>query len=92
MHDATRCAAALILGATMAAGAAAHEVLYLDAGRVYRGEVLDGRPHGEGRMIWPRGAVYIGTWVDGARHGAGIWRESEGVTYVGVNRPGNSGD
>ena len=88
MHDAARCAAALILGATMATGAAAHEVLYLDAGRVYRGEVLDGRPHGEGRMIRPSGAVHVGVWVDGARHGAGTWRENEGVTYVGEFRDG----
>ena len=48
------------------------EVLYLTEGRVYRGEVLDGRPHGEGTIVWPNGAVHTGTWVDGARHGEGV--------------------
>ena len=63
---------ALILAAAIAAGTAdSHEVLYLADGRIYRGEVVEGRPHGEGTMIWPSGAVYVGHWEHGARHGAG---------------------
>ena len=42
-----RPAAALILAAALVHGADAHEVLYLDGGQVYRGEVVDGRPHGD---------------------------------------------
>ena len=43
--------AALVLAAAIAVGTTqAHETLYLDDGRVYLGEVRDGRPHGEGRM------------------------------------------
>ena len=84
-----RCArVALILAAALAASTAdGHEVLYVDEGRVYRGGVLDGRPHGEGLMIWPSGAVHTGTWVDGARH-AGTFRTAEGVAYVGQFRDG----
>ena len=82
--------ATLVLAATLiaTATATAHEVLYLTEGRVYLGEILDGRPHGEGRMIWPSGAVHTGTWVDGTRHGAGTYRESGSVTYVGEFRDG----
>ena len=80
---------ALILAAAIAAGATqADEVLYLAEGRVYRGEVLDGRPHGDGRMIWPSGALYVGAWSHGARDGAETYREPEGVTYVGEYRDG----
>ena len=82
--------AALILIATLVATATAtaHEILYLTEGRVYLGEILDGRPHGEGRMIWPSDAVHTGTWVDGTRHGTGTYRESGGVTYIGEFRDG----
>ena len=92
-HDADgrrRCAReALILAAVVAARTAdAHDVLYLDEGRVYLGEVLEGRPHGEGRMVWPSDAVHTSTWGDGARHGAGTFREREGAAYVGEFRDG----
>ena len=71
---------ALILAATIVAAAApaAHEILYLSEGRVYRGDVVDARPHGEGTMIWPSGATYTGTWEHGARHGAGVERIPNG--------------
>ena len=68
-------------------GRCAH-LLYLDEGQVYLGEVLEGRPDGEGRMVWPSDAVHTGTWVDGARHGAGTFREREGAAYVGEFRDG----
>ena len=81
--------AALVLAAAIAVGTTqAHETLYLDDGRVYLGEVRDGRPHGEGRMLWPSGAAHVGTWVDGARHGPGTYRDTEGASYVGEFRDG----
>ena len=64
--------------------ASADEVLYLDDGRVYRGDVVDGRAHGEGRMIWPSGEVYEGAWVDGVRHGLGEYADPAGARYVGA--------
>ena len=81
--------AALVLAAAIAVGTTqAHETLYLDDGRVYLGEVRDGRPHGEGRMLWPSGAVHVDTWSDGMRHGAGTYRDAEGASYVGTFRDG----
>ena len=73
-------AVTLILGATMAGAAEAEEILYLSEGRVYRGEVLNGRPHGEGTLTWPSGAAYSGQWANGTRQGSG--------TYVGDYRDG----
>ena len=75
---------ATILASAIAAGATqAHEILYLIDGRICRGNVVDARPHGNGRMIWPNCALYVGEWSRYARHGAGTYREPEGVTYVG---------
>ena len=77
-----RCAReALILAAT-------HKVLDLDEGRVYRGDVAGGRPHGEGTMIRPNGATSTGQRAGGARHDTGTYREREGATYVGKFRDG----
>ena len=88
--NARRCAVALILGAVMAAAAAAgaDEILDLGDGRVYRGEVLDGRPHREGTMIWPSGTAYSGQWAHGARHGTGTYRDREGGVYADEYRDG----
>ena len=83
-----RQAAALILAATLVHGADAHEVLYLEDGRVYRGEVVDGRPHGEGRMIWSDNRTYEGTWKDGGRHGEGVERFGREARYAGAYRDG----
>ena len=76
----------VIAAATVAATAAAgvQEVLQLPEGRVYRGEVRDGPPHGEGRMIWSSGAVHTGTWVDGARSGSGRLTWPDGRSYDGA--------
>ena len=37
----------------------------------YTGEVLDGLPHGEGKMICKDGSVYEGEWKNGSLHGHG---------------------
>ena len=90
MQTARRCAVALILGTAIAAAAAAgaDEVLDPGKGRIYRGEVLDERPHGEGTLTWPSGAAYSGQWANGARHGTGTYRDREGGVYVGEYRDG----
>ncbi len=41
----------------------------------YTGEVLDGIPHGEGKMICKNGGVYEGEWKNGSPNGHGKWRE-----------------
>ena len=74
--NARRCAVALILGAAMAAAAAAgaDEILDLGDGRVYRGEVLDGRPHREG-------GVYADEYRDGERSGHSRFTWPNGASY-----------
>ena len=39
--------------------------------QVYRGEVLNGRPHGTGKLQYPDGGWYEGEFRDGKRHGRG---------------------
>ena len=30
---------------------------------IYSGEILNGRPDGKGRLLWPNGDTYEGDWV-----------------------------
>ena len=58
-------------------------------GRIYTGEVLYGKMHGTGTLIWPKGnecLKYVGKFKDDKRDGPGtfIWMEDgECVRYVG---------
>jgi hypothetical protein len=38
-------------------------------GRVYTGEIRDGKPHGYGTMVYPNGNTMTGNWADGAYFG-----------------------
>ena len=38
---------------------------------VYRGETMEGVPHGRGRKTWTSGDTYDGEWCEGKRHGQG---------------------
>ena len=35
-------------------------------GTVYKGEWINGRPQGKGKMTWPDGSNYDGNWRQGA--------------------------
>ena len=65
----------------------ADEITFGD-GITYSGDVGGGRPHGEGRMIWPSGASYEGGFVNGLRHGLGEYRDRDGGRYVGAHAQG----
>lgn len=54
---------------------------YLD-GYIYRGEVVNGRKHGAGRISWQDGRTYDGEWSDDARHGIGATRGRTGAPYT----------
>lgn len=45
------------------------DTIYFDNGDVYAGEVLDGKPHGRGRLIKPDRTVFFGEFRDGRQHG-----------------------
>lgn len=53
-----------------------------DGGR-YRGEVVDGRLQGEGRLDYANGAYYQGQFKDGLFEGPGTWQGAGGERYTG---------
>nr|WP_286944883.1 C13 family peptidase [Pseudomonas sp. UBA6718] len=53
-----------------------------DGGR-YRGEVVDGRLQGEGRLDYANGAYYEGQFKDGLFEGPGTWQGAGGERYTG---------
>lgn len=54
-----------------------------DDGRVYTGEVVDGKRHGKGKLVWRNGDIYEGDWRDDKRHGKGIFVWTSGNLYEG---------
>lgn len=52
-------------------------------GGTYTGELLDGKPHGEGIWSYPDGSSYEGQWVAGLFDGVGKWSGSKGEEYDG---------
>ncbi|WP_252274897.1 C13 family peptidase [Pseudomonas subflava] len=53
-----------------------------DGGR-YRGEVVDGRLQGEGRIDYANGVYYTGRFQDGLFEGPGEWHGASGERYQG---------
>tara|TARA_X000001036_G_scaffold188452_1_gene177674 strand:+ start:1553 stop:1888 length:336 start_codon:yes stop_codon:yes gene_type:complete len=39
----------------------------------YKGDVVIGRPHGVGTVVYPDGNKYVGEWMNGLFHGQGIY-------------------
>lgn len=58
-----------------------------DGGR-YRGEIVDGRLQGEGRIDYPNGSFYAGSFKDGQWHGPGSWQGANGDRYEGEFKQG----
>lgn len=56
----------------------------------YIGDVLIGRPHGVGTLVYPDGNKYVGEWMNGVFHGQGIFTiASNGYIYIGEYRVGS---
>ena len=56
----------------------------------YKGDVVIGRPHGVGTLVYPDGNKYIGEFMNGLFHGQGIYTiASDGYSYVGEYRIGS---
>jgi len=47
------------------------------------GEMVDGKRHGYGTMVWPDGKKYVGEWKGGNRHGCGLVSWPDGQKYIG---------
>jgi len=55
----------------------------------YIGDVMIGKPHGIGTVVYPDGNKYVGEWMNGLFHGQGIYTTaSDGYSYVGEYRIG----
>ena len=56
----------------------------------YKGDVVIGRPHGVGTLVYPDGNKYVGEFMNGLFHGQGIYTiASNGYSYVGEYRIGS---
>ena len=56
----------------------------------YKGDVVIGRPHGVGTLVYPDGNKYVGEWMNGVFHGQGIFTiASNGYIYIGEYRVGS---
>ena len=54
----------------------------------YRGDMLNGRPEGRGRLETAAGSIYDGEWSDGQMHGKGRLRFENGDEYIGAFQHG----
>ena len=53
----------------------------------YKGDVVIGRPHGVGTLVYPDENKYVGEWMNGLFHGQGIYTiASNGYSYIGEYR------
>ena len=52
-------------------------------GGQYKGEMVAGKPHGKGNVLYPNGDIYEGEYVKGKRQGHGVYTFSDGEKYDG---------
>jgi len=57
-------------------------------GDVYVGEIVSGKPHGQGTRTFPDGRKYVGEWKYGKLHGQGEFTWSNGDKYEGEWKKG----
>ena len=66
------------------------EISDKDSHAKYIGDVMIGKPHGIGTVVYPDGNKYVGEWMNGLFHGQGIYTTaSDGYSYVGEYRIGS---
>jgi hypothetical protein len=58
------------------------EINYED-GSHYKGDIIDGSPHGFGFMKWANGSTYEGFWVNAQITGEGVFHWTDGSSYSG---------
>lgn len=59
------------------------EEVFIGEGRRYRGDLLDGKPHGVGKEVWPDGSSYEGMYHFGTRTGEGVFVWPDKSVYRG---------
>lgn len=71
----------------------------------YLGEVMNGKPSGNGKYVWNNGSTFVGTWADGEVNGSGIltfpnnlgffvgyWEDGQRVRCYGYESIGENHD
>lgn len=59
------------------------ETIRYNDGRVYTGQVVNGKRHGKGTLTWPSGDIYEGDWRDDKSTGKGKYTWPNGDIYEG---------
>lgn len=54
----------------------------------YTGTIIDGKPSGQGMVMWPNGDSYLGQFVNGAINGKGMLSDMAGNSYDGQFKNG----
>ena len=57
-------------------------------GSVYVGEIVSGKPHGQGTRTFTNGDKYVGEWKNGKENGNGKRNSPDGRNYVGEWKDG----
>jgi hypothetical protein len=57
------------------------ETIELLGGLKYNGKLVNGAPHGMGKLTWPNGDVYDGNFKFGKRNGQGKRINTDGSEY-----------
>ena len=86
--------AATSAGTTSVDSPSSPSIAFSDGG-VYQGPMLDGSPHGKGRLSSPTVGTYVGEFVRGVRQGHGDQLWPNGDRYVGdfrADRPHGAGE
>ena len=60
-----------------------------DTHPVYKGEVENGKPNGQGTFTYPDGREYVGEFKSGERNGQGTETYPDGSKYIGEWRNGD---
>ena len=55
---------------------------------IYKGDVENGKPNGQGTYTFPDGKKYEGKFKDGKEHGKGTYTYPDGVKYEGEWKEG----
>ena len=55
----------------------------------YLGEVVNGKPNGQGTHTWPDGEKYVGEYKDGNENGQGTYTFTNGKKWIGEFRNGH---
>ena len=50
---------------------------------IYKGDVENGKPNGQGTYTWSDGDKYVGEFKNGKKHGPGTWTSTDGDKYSG---------